>query len=471
LTAHLPGRKIEHMFDSPLASHAPLAGCAAPSPCAPTAAELESALDRLAALDGAGATEAEQIEYVSSLERLKGALAAAQARVTDNLARARADSEAQQGVPSARRCQGLSAEIALARRTSPFRGARDLGLAKVLVREMPQTHHLLTRGEISEWRATLVVRETAVLSVEHRQQVDAELADKLPTMGDREAAAAARKIGYRLDPGSAIRRTRGARSDRHVSLRPAPDSMTYLTGFLPVEQGVACIAALRQAADTARAAGDQRSRGQVMADALVERITGRASTAGVDVEVQVVMTDSTLLTDDHSPAEVVGYGPLHAALARDLVREAPRAWLRRLYRSPDSGALVAMDCRRRVFDGELRAFLVVRDQVCRTPWCDAPIRHADHSVRSADGGETTAENGQGLCEACNYAKEAAGWQSLPLPSDRHEVLITTPTGHTYVSTAPDPPRPYASPPDDAGDLVQFYSEWRTPEDELRLLLA
>ncbi len=433
--------------------------------------DLASALDRIAALDGAGDTEARQIEYVSLLERLKGAIAAAQARVTDNLARAREASESARGIPSGRRCQGLAAEIALARRISPHRGARELGLARALVREMPHVHDLLTRGEISEWRATLVVRETAVLSRDHRQQVDAKLAATLGAMGDREAAAEARKIGYRLDPGSAIRRTRGARSDRNVTLRPAPDTMGYLTGFLPVEQGVACLAALRKAADTARVEGDARTRSQVMADTLVERITGRAGASDVDVEVHVVMTDSALLSEDDSPAQVVGYGPIHAALARTIVRDAPRAWLRRLYRSPDSGALVAMDSHRRAFDGALREFLVIRDQVCRTPWCDAPIRHADHPVPVADGGTTSAENGQGLCEACNYAKEAAGWQAMPLPSERHEVLTTTPTGHTYVSTAPDPPRPSVPPPDEAGDVAHFYSEVRTPHEELHLLLA
>ena len=433
--------------------------------------DLECVLEQLAALDGAGATEAEQIDYVAVLERLKGAAAGAQARVTDHLAATRTAREAERGVPPAKRCQGLAAEIALARRCSPHRGAQSLGLARAIVREMPHTHALLTRGEISEWRATLVVRETAVLSAEHRAQVDAELAHELAHLGDREAAAKARAIGYRLDPGSAIRRTRGARSDRHVSLRPAPDTMSYLTAFLPVEQGVACLAALQHAADTARCDGDARSRGQVMADTLVERTTGRAHAADIDVEVQVVMTDSSLLTDDHSPARVVGYGPIHAALARQIVRTAPRAWLRRLYTHPDSNALVAMDSRRRAFDGELREFLVVRDQVCRTPWCDAPIRHADHVTRAVDGGDTSAENGQGLCESCNYAKEAAGWQTLPLPSDRHEVLITTPTGHTYVSTAPDPPQPYVPPPDESGDVVHFYSEARTPQDELQLLLT
>ncbi len=213
-------------------------------------AELQEILDRLAALDGAGSAEAEQLDHLALLERLKAALAAAQARVTMALVQTRTRREAASGVAANRRCQGLAAEIALARRMSPHRGARELGLATVLVREMPRTLAGLTRGAIPEWRATLVVRETAVLSREHRAQVDQELADRLPDLGDRAAAAEARRIGYRLDPGSALRRVRGASSDRHVSLRPAPDTMTYLTGFLPVAQGVACLASLRQHADS-----------------------------------------------------------------------------------------------------------------------------------------------------------------------------------------------------------------------------
>ncbi|EFD74774.1 conserved hypothetical protein [Mycobacterium tuberculosis GM 1503] len=47
--------------------------------------------------------------------------------------------------------------------------------------------------------------------------------------------------------------------------------MTYLTALLPVAQGVSVYAALTRAADTRC---DGRSRGQVMADTLVERVTG-----------------------------------------------------------------------------------------------------------------------------------------------------------------------------------------------------
>jgi hypothetical protein len=81
---------------------------------------------------------------------------------------------------------------------------------------------------------------------------------------------------------------------------------------------------------------------------------------------------------------------------------------------------------------------------CRTPYCDAPIRHHDHIDTHADGGTTSADNGAGLCAACNYAKQAEGWHAQPeprAPGERHSYLFTTPTGHNYRSTAPPLPTP------------------------------
>ncbi|MBM9468637.1 DUF222 domain-containing protein [Nakamurella sp. YIM 132084] len=79
----------------------------------------------------------------------------------------------------------------------------------------------------------------------------------------------------RLNPKQAVARNAKAANDRRVSLRPAPDCMTYLTALLPVVQGVAVFAALRRHADTVFADGDERGRGQVMADELVARIHRR----------------------------------------------------------------------------------------------------------------------------------------------------------------------------------------------------
>jgi hypothetical protein len=102
-----------------------------------------------------------------------------------------------------------------------------------------------------------------------------------------------------------------------------------------------------------------------------------------------------------------------------------------------------MESKARDFPEALKRFIATRDGgICRTAGCDAPVRHADHAVSYAAGGETSAAGGQGLCEACNYAKQAPGWRARPSPTSTlgdHEVEITTPTGHTYRSKAPPLP--------------------------------
>ena len=78
------------------------------------------------------------------------------------------------------------------------------------------------------------------------------------SMTPKEAETAAQREAYRADPQAAAKRASQARKDRRVTLRPAPDTMSLLSGLLPVEQGVACYAALRREADTRRAGGDER---------------------------------------------------------------------------------------------------------------------------------------------------------------------------------------------------------------------
>ena len=89
-------------------------------------------------------------------------------------------------------------------------------------------------------------------------------------------------------------------------------------------------------------------------------------------------------------------------------------WLRRLYTHPGTGELIAMDSRARIFPPGLRRFIQARDDTCRTPWCDAPIRHLDHIIPWHHGGQTSQANGAGLCEACNHTKETPGWTARPV---------------------------------------------------------
>lgn len=312
----------------------------------------------------------------------------------------------------------------------------------------------LAHGRLSEWRATLLVRESACLTVADRGRFDAELCadpDRFASWGDKRFIAEARSLTARLDQAALVRRAAKAEADRRVSIRPALDTMAQISALLPVAQGVAVHAALLRRADELRAQGDERTKGQIMADTLVERVTGRAKAAQGSVEVQLVMTDRSLLTGADDPAFVSGHGVVPAKWARQLVARAAAedgggrlgAWIQRLFTSPCGTRLVAMESRSRIAPPGLARFITTRDRTCRTPWCDAPVRHIDHVTASADGGRTTAENLQGLCEACNYAKEAAGWRSRTVTAasgEAHTVAVQVPTGHTYTSLPPRPPR-------------------------------
>jgi hypothetical protein len=444
------------------------------------AAPVDGELDAAALQDWADAladlrrdvSDEELVDRLRVLEELKAAASAAQARAAADLDASVRDRHRGMGLPAARQGIGVAAQVGLARRDSPVKGAQHLGLAKALTREMPYTLAALTEGRLSEWRATLLVRETACLSREDRARVDRELVgdrDRLAGLGDRAVAAEARRLAYQLDPGASVARSRKAAHDRRVTLRPAPDTMTNLTGLMPVAHGVATYAALSVAADQARATGDERTRGQVMADTLYERVTGQSVAIGPDVSVGLVVTDRTLFAGDDEPAVVPGYGPVPAPWARDLLRGGAQSpttgkagattgtagtttdeaavFVRRLFTHPHTGALVAMESRSRSFPPGLRDLLVTRDQVCRTPWCDALVRHADHATGVAEGGATDEANGQGLCEACNYDKTAPGWRAGPAPGSSlgaHLVETVKPTGHTYESRPP--PLPGAPPP-------------------------
>lgn len=437
--------------------------------------EIREFISELALLDGCGdgVDDAARVQLISVLESLKAAAAAAQARVS--MAFDQSQREAQRGVGVAREKvgAGIAEQVALARRESPTLGSRHLGLARALVTEMPHTMAALTAGELSEWRATLIARATAVLSTEQRREVDVRLAGRLSGLSDKQVAAAAHSLAYELDPRTVVERHAYARGQRRVSVRPAPDTMAYLTALLPAPQAIAVYAALTRAASTARSEGDPRGAAQIKADTLVERATGQARANQVPVEIGLVMSDTTLTDDDHAPAVLLGFGPIPGGLARELVRDTVRAhrtasetptvgatrphshgpsegrhhptsdqtclaeilessprapskrdivdewsggdvhaaqvWVRRLYTDPRTGIITAADRTRRLFPEHLRRLIVARDQWCRTPYCGAPIKHIDHAVRYAKGGSTTPDNAQGLCERCNQVKETPGW--------------------------------------------------------------
>lgn len=414
-------------------------------------------------LDGPVA-DGDLLAELRACEELKNALAARQARLAVAVHEDQSARDVPRGISKADTARETGSRIALARRCAPHLGSRLLGLAHAVAEEMPNTQRALSAGVITEWDATVLCRETACLAREGRAEVDTAVADQLGTVSHQRLEAEARKHAYRVDPAAVTARRARAESERRVSLRPAPDCMTRFSALLPVKDGVACFAALSAFADAT--ATPDHPRGQVMADTLVGRVTGRFSmgakqpvdnadssaaaepttvpespdgAAAPDEAASAVAPEQPGAMGTHSPkhsesprssetspkpqvrinllmplgaltgdvpAYLPGYGPIPADLAREWLTDPElEVQVRRLFVFPDSGDLVGMDSRARAYPGLLASFIRLRDQTCRTPYCTAPIRHTDHIKSYAEGGSTSERNGDGLCERCNYVKE------------------------------------------------------------------
>lgn len=394
----------------------------------------------------------ELVEAIGAIEELKNILDALQAGYEIALRNERIRAQEEAGLPASKLGSGTSDEIALARGISPSRAGNQLALRRVIVETLPRIWERMADGAASGWAAEEVARAVIVLDDADRLQIDAELAPSLHQLSPRAAGRRARSRADALDQEAALARLQRSIEQRHVSQRPAADGMMRLSALLPLHQGVAAFASLCAAADSARAQGDPRSRSQVMADALTARITGQEQ-AIAPVEIQLLMTDRTLLAGEDDTAELDGHpiaGPVarHLALTGRLLppeetsgadTSAPtevQRWIRRLYADPVDGALTAMDPRKRLFTGHMRRFILARERQCRTPGCEAATRHVHHVDGYAGGGATTPENAAGLCERFNYVVELPGWSTSrdPVTGD---LVITTPTGHQHRSAIPD----------------------------------
>ena len=388
--------------------------------------------------------QAEAIDRIQAFERAKAALEAAQVRETAALEKLRMEEEAARGVVLKRRGKGLGAEIALARRESPARGSQHLNLARALSTDLPHTFSALREGRIREEHALAVERETAWLSSRHRQQVDMLLVDLFDTHGPRKLAGEARAHAQRLDPCGAVERLARAESERSVSVRPQPEGMASLTALLPMAQAVAAYAALRRDASTMVGTGatsdpadpneSPRTRDQIMADLLVERVTGQQTAAAIPAEVHLVMSDAALFGQDQTPAWLTGHGPIPTARVKKwLAHPAASVFLRRVFTSPSANQLVNLESRSRVFPAGLRRMILLRDDICRTPFCEAPVQDADHMMPVREGGPTSYANASGLCAGCNQTKENTGWQHR---GNADFLRVRTPTGHSYTVASP-----------------------------------
>ncbi|NNG34690.1 HNH endonuclease [Nakamurella aerolata] len=430
---------------------------------------LSESAERGGAATGAAEEPARTIDRIQLMERLTAQLSGAIAAESLEFANAERQRQLAAGVRTRDLGRGTAEQLAYARRISPVAASRDLAVASSLRQRFPRVYGRLRSGAVSWRQCQIVVTQTSHLEDGLAALADVGFSEALPGWNLRQTERGVRQAVYELDPQGATDRRGRAEADRRVTIRPMPDTMTMVSALLPVADGVATHARLAAAAEQARAAGDTRTKDQLMADLFVQSVGNAspadaepvpadakpvppsgsdedvtAATAAADTDagacpavlLNLTMSTETLLGADNGAGWLDGHGPIPGDLAREIAGAAEHLWVRRLLTDPITGVAVAVEKRRkapREFTGLLRDLIVARDRECRQPFCDAPIRHADHIEPYARGGPTTANNGQGLCARGNYLKELPGWHSW---QETDGSYVCTPTGHVYRTSPP-----------------------------------
>ena len=354
----------------------------------------------------------------------------------------------------------MADEVAARLGTTRAAGQRVVGEAMGL-EQVPQVWDALDRGAVDVRKAAMLCDEILALPSLLRFDVASEV---VPLAGALTIPALRGRIRRRAlaeDPDAAARTHERERRGRYVSLEPVRDGMAWLHAYLPAPDAVAVHSTLTAMADAAPP-DDPRGVDERRADALVDVVT-RWLDAGTCPDgtplprrqrrrphLQVTVAASTLAGDDDAPAELAGYGPISADMARAIARDAtwtavevdPRTGEARRMRDVRDGPDPGGRARTGAPPGyrppaAVAGDVLARARTCTFPGCRVPAMRCDldhiepfDPTLPADD-QTVGENLHALCRHHHNLKTHGGWRVVR-DDATGRTLWTAPTGHGYV---------------------------------------
>jgi hypothetical protein len=221
-------------------------------------------------------------------------------------------------------------------------------------------------------------------------------------------------------------------------LIPLDDGMAAVEATMAAVDARALFSAIDTLARARHAAEGGRRSGVGIGARRVDALVALAHAALADrrlpkahgrrVEVQVVIDAASLFGLADNPAQLDGYGPIPAQVARELAADA--SW-RRLVTDPVSGYL--LDFGRTTYrpPKRLTDYLIARDRVCAMVGCNRPatVCDADHGVPYQRGGRTSAATMLMLCRRHHRLKTHGRWRPR-LEADGTIVWVSA-AGHGY----------------------------------------
>lgn len=394
------------------------------------------------------------LDGLAVVARIEAATAAAKVQLLAGYAEASEALEgpAQSAYESSAREMSLVAEVACVLTIGERAASALLGEAQALTSSLPSTLDALQDGSISWQHARILVDETSGLNPAAAASLEAHFLDPEAPNAARGAAAGelvparfrrkVRSWRERHHPESLDSRHAKCAGDRRMEYSLDRDGMAWVSLYMPADTACAVWNRMSAMARGLQGPDEPRTLAQLRADVAAGLLLGNPAEAvgaapSLKADVLVTVPVFSLLGTADEAAELDGYGPIPASMARRLVTEGAGSFYRVLV-DPRDGAPLEISRTSYRLPESLKRWLRMRDGKCTFPGCsNASLdNESDHLTAWEHGGTTGISNLGQLCPKHHRLKHRTGWS--PGPTARNEPPgWISPTGRQYNAEQPD----------------------------------
>ncbi len=335
--------------------------------------------------------------------------------------------------------QGAAAEIgaalSLTRRSAEF----EVDFSAELLRHRPLVFEALLFGRIDMRRARVLVDETQhVTEAIAGAAIDA-LLPEAPGLTTGQLRHRIARLCFDADPESARKRYEKSVQDRRLELRPTCSGTADLLGLdLPPHVASSINRWINKEAIKLKNLGDDRTMDQLRADIYLDllrrrhkdgKIT-RADFGNLDMKV----TAETLTGESDESAEIAGFGPVIADVARQVAEHQEHVHRRWMLIDPDTQQPIDGGITRRKPIASQRRKAELQHPTCIHPGCRMPSVDCDidHRQPWAEHRVTCTADLGPMCRHHHVIRHTFGWRYEPTAGG--DFLFGSPFGHQYTSS-------------------------------------
>jgi hypothetical protein len=332
-------------------------------------------------------------------------------------------------------------ELAFALTWTEYRAADLVATALSTVDKTPAMLAAMLSGQADLDKARVVSDELA--EIDDVAQARAIVDRLLPELGRCTTAqlrVRIRRLILSVHPDKVRTRHTKTVAQRSVAHQEYANGTASLSGwYLSKDKAAAAWDHIDAIARATRTAGDPAGRGidQIRADVFADLLagvdptrSGAATPAPRKGVIHLTIGLTTLACLDDQPADIAGFGPIPAELARQIATQMATTADWRYAVVDDNGELAAEGRLRYRPTAAQTAFIRARDRTCRAPGCRRPAMncHIDHNLDWAHGGPTLISNLCNLCAAHHGGKHQGRYRLRRGP---YGMRWTTPRGRHY----------------------------------------